>query len=590
MNVKLRKFLEQHGLAPEASAFEAAKYWAALTGPPRAQADALATAGAPVEIEPPAGDPPAEPSAPEPTAPAADPATAAEPAASSMTSVLAPSSATVTVQPQAVEPVEPTNGDGAPVDPAAAERERVVGIQGIAAQAHLGLDFVAQHTRAGTSLLDTQAAALASLAGSAPPVAVVVGNDLNVDSLGTAIEDALSLRAGCAVNGQVIDEDPMYPATAGQLSAVLSVESRGEYGARTFAAGRRKPHPRAREFQGRRIIQVARQWLASVGIDAANAMGDLQVAELCFNRQAIAQHLGGFMMAHSTSDFPHLLANVANKTLRQAYVEHPVTWPTWARPVTNADLKAIDRVAFGEAGNLSVVVEGDEYTAITVGETKETYNLAKYGKTFTLTLETLINDDLDAMSRLPTMLGRAARRTEDVVAFGIITANAALADGTALFHGDHSNLVTSGGTPTTARISALSALLAKQTGISSDALLNIQPAILMAPVALRQTVLEILTSTADPAGTHSGVANIWQGQLIPVFHPLLDADSTAKWYLLADNGQVDTVELAMLEGAQQPAVSSVENISVDGRTYKVRHWIAAKAIDYRGMAQDDGVT
>ena len=258
--------------------------------------------------------------------------------------------------------------------------------------------------------------------------------------------------------------------------------------------------------------------------------------------------------------------------------------------MTNADLKAIDRVAFGEAGNLAVVVEGDEYTAITVGETKETYNLAKYGKTFTLTLETLINDDLDAMSRLPTMLGMAARRTEDVVAFGIITANAALADGTALFHADHNNLVTSGGVPTTARISALSALLAKQTGINSDALLNIQPNILMAPIALRQQVLEILTSTADPAGTHAGVANIWKGGLIPVFHPLLDADSTDKWYVLAHPNQIDTVEVAMLEGAQQPAVSSVENPSVDGRTYKVRHWIAAKAIDHRGMAQDDGVT
>lgn len=597
MNQKLRKFLEQHGLAPTASLFEALKFWQNLTGEPRSQADKLADEPAPVAN--PAPDPSAAPAPVEGAAPVEP--VPSNPVPASAAPVEPAAAAPVAAEPQNTGPnVQPTNGTP-PAVPApvptpghliaiAAERERVLTIQGVAAMSGQGMEFVDQHTRAGTSIEQVQAAALTTVARSNNPVPVTVGSDLNRDSLGQAIEDAVALRCGCQVNGQVVAESPDTPP--GQMATVPAIESRGEWNRAQFAAGRRDPHPRTREFRGRRLVQIARQYLQALGVQDAQNLGDLQVSELCFNRQALARAIGdgGFMMAHSTSDFPLLLANVANKTLRQAYIEHPVSWPTWARAVSAPDLKAIDRVAFGEAANLAVVLEGDEYTAITVGETKETYNLAKYGKTFVLTLETMINDDLDAMNRLPTMLGRAARRTEDVVAFGIITANANMADGVALFAAGHNNLVTTGGVPSTARISALAALLAKQTGISSDSLLNIQGAFILGPVALRQQILEILASTADPAGTHAGVANIWQGQLTPVIHPLLDADSTDKWYLFADTGQIDTIEVAFLDGAQQPFVGSVDDANVDGRRYKVRHFIAAKAIDHRGVAQDDGVT
>jgi hypothetical protein len=60
--------------------------------------------------------------------------------------------------------------------------------------------------------------------------------------------------------------------------------------------------------------------------------------------------------------------------------------------------------------------------------------------------------------------------------------------------------------------------------------------------------------------------------------------------MLANTGTIDTVEVAFLDGAQQPVVTSVDDPKVDGRTYKVRHFMAAKAIDFRGVTQDDGVT
>jgi hypothetical protein len=51
---------------------------------------------------------------------------------------------------------------------------------------------------------------------------------------------------------------------------------------------------------------------------------------------------------HGTGDFSSLLADVANKTLRQAYEEAPQTFKPFVRQVTAPDFKNINRVQLGE--------------------------------------------------------------------------------------------------------------------------------------------------------------------------------------------------------------------------------------------------
>jgi hypothetical protein len=53
--------------------------------------------------------------------------------------------------------------------------------------------------------------------------------------------------------------------------------------------------------------------------------------------------------AESTSDFPAILANVANKTLRQAYEAYPRTFQPFCRQMTAADFKPINRVMLADA-------------------------------------------------------------------------------------------------------------------------------------------------------------------------------------------------------------------------------------------------
>jgi hypothetical protein len=131
-----------------------------------------------------------------------------------------------------------------------------------------------------------------------------------------------------------------------------------------------------------------------------------------------------------TGSFPNLLLDAANKTLLAGYDEAPYTWELWARNAgTTADFKTLNRIRFSEMGSPEMVPEGEAYPDAPMSDAKETYKVNKYGSMFTISWETVVNDDLDAISRIPAMQGAACRRQQNQAVYGVLTANAAMADG-----------------------------------------------------------------------------------------------------------------------------------------------------------------
>ncbi len=92
-----------------------------------------------------------------------------------------------------------------------------------------------------------------------------------------------------------------------------------------------------------------------------------------------------------------------------------------------------------------LVSESGEFKRGTLGESKESYKVKTYGRVVAITRQTLINDDLDAFTRIPAMYGNSIAQPESDVVWGIITANPAMADGNALFHTTHKNLAGTSG-------------------------------------------------------------------------------------------------------------------------------------------------
>lgn len=320
-----------------------------------------------------------------------------------------------------------------------------------------------------------------------------------------------------------------------------------------------------KRFSGLSLIEIGRELLTQRGVDIRGMSRD-QIA----TRAML-----------TTGDFPYILANVANKTLRQAYEAAPQTFKPFTRMVTAPDFKTIARTALGDSPTLEKVNEHGEYKYGSVSEARETYAIASYGKIVALTRQTLINDDLSAFTRLPEMFGRAAADLESDTVWGIITANAALADSIALFHASHGNLPT-GAAISVAQLGVCRAAMRVQNSLDGRKI-NVTPRYLLVPAAL-ETIAQQFTSQAYAASASSSI-NPFAGALQVLAEPRLDTASTTAWYMAADPAQIDTIEYAYLEGNQGVYLETKDGWEIDGVEFKARLDFGAKAIDFRGLVK-----
>ena len=359
----------------------------------------------------------------------------------------------------------------------------------------------------------------------------------------------------------------------------------------------------ADDFKNLGLMRLAEQFLVRRGINTSR-MNNPDIAKLAMESpDAVRRHRverADFSAYHTTGSFANVLLDAANKTLLNAYEEAPYTWNMWARQGASVpDFKAINRIRFSESPNLEVVPERNDYPEKAMSDFRESYSVTKYGASFSVSWETVVNDDLDALSRIPAMHGNAARREQNRAVYSVLTANAALSDGGALFNttavttaGGHANQSASAAVISATTLNNAYVSMLTQKGLNSSVILNIQPRFLIVPAAISHTALQFVNSIADPGAGgnvagNSNTLNIYGPQgmrnLQVIIEPQLDSTSASVWYLAADSAQIDTVELTFLQGEESPVLESEWNIKNDTWLYKIRQTFAAKAIDFRGL-------
>jgi hypothetical protein len=184
------------------------------------------------------------------------------------------------------------------------------------------------------------------------------------------------------------------------------------------------------------------------------------------------------------------------------------------------------------------------------------------------------------------------RRKQNRIVYQVLKDNAALSDGTALFAAGRNNLTGTGTVFSVAALNIAYNLMAKQTGLNSSVFVAVEPRYVLAPPAIRGTILQVLQSTSDPAASNSNTANIWSNGLTPIIDVELSAAATGgsdtAWYLAASNTAVDTVEYAYLQGLETPAFERQTMFDRLAIAFRVYQCFAAKAIDYRGLYKNNG--
>jgi phage major head subunit gpT-like protein len=340
-----------------------------------------------------------------------------------------------------------------------------------------------------------------------------------------------------------------------------------------FEPGKFRLNDAAREWRGLSLIEMARSFLEAEGI-RVKGLGRDEIATRAL---------------HTGSDFPQILAGVTNRTLRDAYEAAPRTYQAIARRATVADFKSVQRLQLGEAPQLEKVNEAGEFKRGSIGEAKETYRVETYGKVVGITRQVVINDDLDAFTRVPSLFGTAAATLESDVVWSIFTANLAMADGKTLFHVGHSNLAGAGTALDVANLAKARTAMSRQTGLDGKTVLNIRPTFLVVPTSLELAAEQLLAQNIVPTRVGDVVPATIRS-LTVVSEPRLDpASGAVPWYLVASPTAIDTIEYAFLEGQDGVFIETRMGFDVDGVEIKARLDFGAKAIDWRGLYKNPGV-
>lgn len=332
-----------------------------------------------------------------------------------------------------------------------------------------------------------------------------------------------------------------------------------------------EPAAGAQELRGYSMIEMARESLRRESDSTVNFGDNMELARAAIN---------------STSTFPAIMSNLANKSVMVGFNEAETTYQIWAGKGSNRDFKEAARVALSEAGNLELVPEGGQFQQDSFGEASARTKVATYGKLFSLTRQAIINDDLGLFSKIAIKYGSAAKRLVNKMVYAQLTGNVKMQDNVALFDSKHGNVAGTGEALSVKAIAKAITAMRRQKGITGEATLNITPKYLVVPPELEVTAYQIVNSTAAVDGVNSGVVNPYKGRFIVVADAeLTDPDA---WYLVADATQHDTIEVTYLNGVETPRLETRQGFDVDGIEYKVAFDCGVSALDFRGLYKNAG--
>jgi hypothetical protein len=425
----------------------------------------------------------------------------------------------------------------------------------------------------------------ATAPGYAYNPAIRVGEDKTVDGLRETIVDAIALRMLAK------QYDPMT-AREKYDKAVKQIKNHGDQ--------------RTQHFASLAMPQMCQHFLATLGFENPYMLTQHKIGDLMRLGNLRRANPRVAALAESVGDFSSITLDAFNKTLRVAYLDADRSWTIWARRATAPDFKNINRVVLSESPSLISRNQGGEIKYVQLTDSKEVYTLSEYAAGIRLTRRSIINDDLDAFSRIPLLQANAAARLEDDVAYAVLTGNATLgADSIALFDSStHKNYTSSGTALSVNSLQVAKGAMKKQKGLAGAARLELKMSFLLVPTSIEETAEQLVGSQflipGIAGGGSSGTPTAGfpsQGQRNPFYNKLtivgstrLDDDSTTKWYGAADyrSGQIDTIEVAFLQDEPEPVAKQETDFDTDDIKFAIRHTTAAKAIDYRGLYANAG--
>lgn len=326
------------------------------------------------------------------------------------------------------------------------------------------------------------------------------------------------------------------------------------------------------EFRGMTLMEIGKELLQDAGV---NVRGK--------DKQEVSNMILKGQRDLSTSDFPLLLENVLNKSLRADYQLAEEYWDKIARETSVNDFKVKSMYQLDSANGMKELPEGDEIKYTKMTEAKQTIKVKTYAEGLILTRQMIVNDDLSAFERIPQKFVTDWNLLRGDLVWGMITSNVKMDDGKALFHADHANIAGTAAVLTEASLTAAVLALKKQTSISGKTLRIVPKYLIVSPdqeIAARK-----LLATVAP--TQTSQVNVFSSMniMLIVEHRL----TGNAWYLTADPASIEGLYYAYLQGNGGLRSNREESFDTNGVKFSVTGEFGVAAIDHRGWFKNAGV-
>ena len=285
--------------------------------------------------------------------------------------------------------------------------------------------------------------------------------------------------------------------------------------------------------------------------------------------------------AHTTSDFPLVVSNAANKVALETYRAAESPLKSLCRQRTLPNFKPSQSIRLGEMGRLEEIDENGEITHTSRAENGETLALGTFARGFTVSRKLMIDDDLGLLGDITAALGEAAAQTEADILVNLITSNPNLSDGTAVFHASRSNIGTAA-VPTIDALKEAREAMRTRTGLDGKTIISATPRFVLVGADL-ETEAEQVLATIQP--NKADDVNPFGGKLTLLVEPRLPAGD---WYVFADPARLAAMHYAYLSSAQGVQIQRMEAWDTLGMKFRAFLDFGAGWLDWRGAHQIPG--
>lgn len=299
--------------------------------------------------------------------------------------------------------------------------------------------------------------------------------------------------------------------------------------------------------------------------------------------------------AFSTGAVSNLYGATIGAKVLEGYNEVRDFTQGWTTESENPDMEKHERIRMVAAQNLDYLPIGGTASSAYRSVNAEEIRVERFAKQMEIDEADLLGDNFGKLADTPRDFGLAAARLRPDLGANILLSNPTLAaTARALTNTTDGNRF---GSAALARATLSAAIAAMSKFKDGDATLNLAPSHIIVPPDLMDLAIQLTQSTRNATtGSNEGEINplaqyglqavsearLANGVIDPVTKTSRSG-STSTWWIVSR--EAHTIEFVYLQGAgRAPVVRTTELVNGRfGLNIDVRHYIGAKALDWRGF-------